>query len=405
LQYWGRSNTHQQRFAIGLRFGQKFFNVAFCSYLHLQFFNWAAVPGRRFSNSPTSQSPIVSRHLTATMHSSNEILNLTVSYQANTWSDISFEPTIESVLNEIKSDKYKTQINGLRKKLENGDKDYYDNYKKQLPAVTFSACFNKKRLNENIKNYNSLIVIDIDKLDIDKIKENYNHLLNDEYVFSFWRSPSNKGFKGLVSIEFKVENLELDHMHKSAFKKLADYFLKKYGIILDKSGSDIPRLCFQSYDTDLIIKHTYKKFIVESEDIITTTKNKKGEKTKLKFSSNKDALYNPLGKNCQSDRKIMTDIIRKLSSQNLSITYTYEEWCKVAMAISNTFTYEIGLNYFLKLSKLDSTKYDEIICSNFLSNCYETRKGNVNFSSVIYLANQKNYQTKNQKNGVPKAEV
>jgi CarboxypepD_reg-like domain len=59
LQYWGRSNTHQHWFAVGLRFGQKFFNVAFCSYLHLQYFNWAAVPGRRISNSPTSQSPIV----------------------------------------------------------------------------------------------------------------------------------------------------------------------------------------------------------------------------------------------------------------------------------------------------------------------------------------------------------
>jgi hypothetical protein len=62
LQYWGRSNTHQHWFAIGLRFGQKFFNVAFCFYLHLQYFNWAAVPGGRISNSPTSQSPIVGRN-------------------------------------------------------------------------------------------------------------------------------------------------------------------------------------------------------------------------------------------------------------------------------------------------------------------------------------------------------
>jgi hypothetical protein len=59
LQYWGRSNTYQQRFAIGLWFGQKFFNLAFCSYFRLQYFNWAAVPGRRISNPPTSQSPIV----------------------------------------------------------------------------------------------------------------------------------------------------------------------------------------------------------------------------------------------------------------------------------------------------------------------------------------------------------
>jgi hypothetical protein len=33
--------------------------LAFCSYLHHQYFNWAAVPGGRISNSPTSQSPIV----------------------------------------------------------------------------------------------------------------------------------------------------------------------------------------------------------------------------------------------------------------------------------------------------------------------------------------------------------
>jgi predicted secreted protein len=37
LQYRGRSNTHQHWFAIGLQLGQKFFNVAFCSYLHHQF--------------------------------------------------------------------------------------------------------------------------------------------------------------------------------------------------------------------------------------------------------------------------------------------------------------------------------------------------------------------------------
>jgi hypothetical protein len=62
LQYWGRSNTHQHWFAIRLWFGQKFFNVAFCSYLHLQYFNWAAVPGGIISNPPTSQSPTVGRN-------------------------------------------------------------------------------------------------------------------------------------------------------------------------------------------------------------------------------------------------------------------------------------------------------------------------------------------------------
>jgi len=46
-------------------FGQTSFNLAFCCYFHHQFFNWAAVPGGRFSNSPTSQSPIVGRKQSA----------------------------------------------------------------------------------------------------------------------------------------------------------------------------------------------------------------------------------------------------------------------------------------------------------------------------------------------------
>jgi hypothetical protein len=44
---------------LGFGSGRSFSKVAFCSYLHLQYFNWAAVPGRRISNPPTSQSPIV----------------------------------------------------------------------------------------------------------------------------------------------------------------------------------------------------------------------------------------------------------------------------------------------------------------------------------------------------------
>jgi hypothetical protein len=63
----GGRKHNEQRFAIGLWLGQKFFNVAFCSYLHPQYFNvpacrqahWAAVPGERISNFTTTQSPIV----------------------------------------------------------------------------------------------------------------------------------------------------------------------------------------------------------------------------------------------------------------------------------------------------------------------------------------------------------
>ncbi len=340
------------------------------------------------------------------MHSITDIINSNVSYQANTWSDITSEVTIEIILNQIKSNQYKSQIEVLRNKLEKGDLEYYDNYKKQLPAVTFSATFNRKRTKGSLKTYNSLLVIDIDKLDAIKLESTYNFLLKEDYVLAFWRSPSNKGYKGLISINYKIENveIELDTLHKSAFKKLSKYFFDKYSIELDNSGSDLTRLCFLSYDNNLIQKVIFNNFEIADVDIISCPKSSFRKDSKLIFASNRDILYNPLGKNNQLDRKIMTNIIRYLNNKKLSITYNYQDWCKVAMAISNAFTFEIGLNYFAKLSSMDIDKYSEVACTNFLINCFETRKGKVTFRSIVYLANQKGYKTKYQRNGVPKVE-
>lgn len=345
-----------------------------------------------------------------TMQEMNDIFNFRVSFQENTWTSVSLvEPTIKNVLDAIQSDKYKHQITDLRTNLDKGNVDYYNDYKKRLPAVTFSGTFNANRTRENVKYYNNLIVLDIDKLSKEQIEICYNQLLEDEFVFSFWRSPSNNGFKGLVQIEFLdiSDEIDLDSKHKSAFTKLSTYFQNKYSLELDKSGSDISRLCFLSYDTKLVRKETHKKFQVTNNDIITVILKKNSKTGKVKYINNRDDLYNPLGRNNKYDRKLMTDIIRYLTNKNLSITFSYSEWCKVAMAIANTFTYDIGLNYFIKLSKLDETKYNEIYCTNFLINCYETKSGNVGFASIIYLANEKGYKTKQQKikEGVLKVET
>lgn len=344
--------------------------------------------------------------LTDSVDKIDNILDTTVSYQANTWSDISNEPTIKEILQEIKSSKHKGKITDLRTNLNQENIDYYDTHKKQLPAVTFSGTFRSKRNLENLKQYNHLIVLDFDKLNEEELLEGYNHLLNDEFVFTFWRSPSNKGFKGLVSLEFThlSNEFEIDFLHKRAFQKLSKHFKESYNLELDKSGNDISRLCFLSYDPNLVIKHKEKKFALTEDDLIFESIKEKSNSQKIKYVSNKDVLFNPLAKNNQLNRKLMTDIIRHLTNKNKSITYSYAEWCKVAMAIANSFTYDIGVKYFTKLSSLDTSKYNEVHCVNFLNNCYETINSNVSFGSIIYLANQKGYKTKNQKNGVGKTE-
>ncbi len=336
-----------------------------------------------------------------------DLLNTKISFQRDTWSEIKNDVELIKTLDYIKNETLNIQIGNLRKQLAAGNKEYYDNNKKKLPAVTFSGSFELRRTLNNLKNYNPIIVIDIDKLDRETMSKVYNDLINDQIVLSFWKSPSNNGFKGIVPLKYNIENIfkfDYDFLHKCAFRKLSQYFSEKYSIDLDKSGSDITRLCFLSSDKNLVLKEEVVFFEITNEDIILVKRNKEYSKQILRFSNSRDALYNPANKNSPRDRLIMSDIIRYLYRKGKSITDTYDSWCKVAMAISNTFTYEIGLKYFKKLSILDSEKYNEISCTNFLINCYETRKGEINFSSIIYLANQKGYKTKNQKIGVPKAE-
>ncbi len=334
----------------------------------------------------------------------NYLLDSKVSYQANSWANISSELTIGVVLNEIRDGKYKGRIEELRNKLAIGDREYYNSYKMQLPAVTFSATFNQRRLGEDLKNYNSLVVIDIDKLEEEQILSTHSILLSDEYVFSFWRSPSNKGFKGLVSIEYNVERNRAVLYHRNAFKTIAKYFDEKYNLKLDTSGIDVTRLCFLSFDQSLVLKSLYNSFNVKSEELFESNDTTNRRKPKVVSFNDRDALYNPSGKNNVSDRKTMSDIIRYLKNKGFSITFSYYEWYKVAMSISNSFTYDVGLNYFLKLSAMDSSKFNELECTNFLASCFEGRNGKLTFSTIVYMANEKGFKTKYQKNGVPKVE-
>lgn len=327
-------------------------------------------------------------------------LNKRVSYQKNAWSAFSKEVTIADVLREIQSKEHKIQIHFLRSLISKGNREDYNSHKRTLPAVTFCGTFNGERKKSKIKSYNSIIVLDVDKLDEDELSRIKKCFQEEPIVFSFWESPSKEGLKGLVSIRysFELNNEDLDRAHKGAFKKLAAYFREKYNIELDNSGSDTTRLCFFSHDRLLSVKEEIVEFEFTQTDLLSKEASKKKEnEVELKFSSNKDALHNPTNRNAPGDRYTMAAIIRFLENKKASITYSYEEWYRVAMAIANTFTYEVGEKYFLKLSSFDSTKFNETECKNFLSNCYESRSGTIKFRTLVYFANEKGYITKKQR--------
>lgn len=331
----------------------------------------------------------------------DSILSKRTSYQINTWSSFSKEMTVKEVLHEIKSDIHKAQVLNLRNLLLNDKKEDYSSHKKMLPAVTFCGTFEDERKKSKIKTYNSIIVLDVDKLDeqeLNRIKECFQ---KEPIVYAFWESPSKKGLKGLVPLNynFTLSKDNIDRAHKGAFQKLATYFKKSYNIELDNSGSDTTRLCFFSFDPKVVSKEISIPFEINELDILPVVQAKE-KNIKLKFTSDKDALFNPFNKNKPIDRYTIKSIITFLEKKKLSITDSYEEWYKVAMAIANSFTHEIGEKYFLKLSSLDILKFNEFNCKNFLLHCYESREGAVKFSSIVYLAKKKGYLKKNRGIGV-----
>lgn len=327
----------------------------------------------------------------------NDILSRKVSFQRTAFAPISHELLIKDVLRGIKEERLSFIVKRLREYIADDDMESYGHYKKGLPGVTFSATFREKRRRDSLKVYNEIVVLDIDKLTSDELQNNKKMLFEDPYVISFWESPSQKGLKGLISLDYNLEITDFDFFHKIAFKKLVDYFQNKYKIVLDESGCDTTRLCFLSADADIVIKEQCSAFSIVQDDVELYSSAAKAYSTRqdtIRKVNKKDALLNAVGKNSQKNRLVIKSIIKYLNKRNLSITNTYDKWYRIAFAIANSFTYDIGEKYFLDLCRLDKENHNEIESINLLINCYETSNSAITFSTIFYYAQEVGYKPK-----------
>jgi len=158
------------------------------------------------------------------------------------------------IFDRFRNGYYEKIITSLRKMLEAGDLKGFNEGKSKLDAVTFCATYDKKRTPENRTGYNSLIIIDADHIsdsDMPKIKEK---LRNCDCVLSFFVSPSGHGLKILVPVSTGDED------HLPAFNSVAQFFELQLGIKIDRSGSDIPRLCYVTHDPEIYVNWNAKIF-------------------------------------------------------------------------------------------------------------------------------------------------
>lgn len=153
--------------------------------------------------------------------------------------------TITDILNDIQQGKYKHHIIYLRKSLHDNKTEAYEKAKKALPAFTPSGIFEGGRKAELLKEYSKFIILDIDKLSkeqLDTIKKKTNE---SNFTYASFTSPSGNGLKILIQVNTAATQ------HKHAFIQAQAYYEKLLSITIDKSGKDISRLCFFSYDPNL----------------------------------------------------------------------------------------------------------------------------------------------------------
>jgi hypothetical protein len=292
---------------------------------------------------------------------------------------------------DIKEGKYKSIIEKCRYFTSIKDYDSYKTLKIKLPIVTFCGTFKNGRKLENLDVYNNIMILDIDHIDIHTIGDIKNKLIKDKYIHSVWLSPSNEGLKALVKIKSSPDE------HKASFNSLKEYFKTKYNIELDNSGSDVTRLCFVSWDKDLYLNKNSETYIDKLNIEINETKSKKKNLSK---SLNKSA-YATEGLNKSEHRQNIRLIIKYLKRKELSITSTFDEWLRVALAIASTFSYDVGEKHFLSLCELDKEKHNEIESKNILKYCYNNRKLNmsssISLATIIFYAKEKGFITKKDK--------
>ncbi len=183
----------------------------------------------------------------------SNVINNKISLYQNIYDKHSSVYTIKQILDLVKLEKFKAEINHIKNETE---KTKRDELKKKLPAVTISGLFDGNRKKENVKIHSGLIQIDLDNLaDIYRTK---NTLVNDIYSFAIFESPSGKGLKILIKIP------PIIHLHEKHFLELEKYFFINYQLKIDKSCKDISRLMFLCCDKNIVINENSNEYLLDT---------------------------------------------------------------------------------------------------------------------------------------------
>ncbi|KAA6328463.1 hypothetical protein EZS27_022650 [termite gut metagenome] len=236
-----------------------------------------------------------------------------------------------------------------------------------LPCVPISARFINRHEHTDLKEYTSLISIDIDMQDnrdiIDRVPEILKSISN---VVFFGKSVRGLGFFAIIPIKYK------DKVKEHYFALERD-FKEHYCITLDNRCKDFTRLRFASYDPNYWINTNYVELYRKTAKALN-----KEVKAKTKEKTDTD-----------TDNKIDVDkILSDCQKNGIDITNNYDNWNKVCLSLLSEYKTDTdkARAYFHKFSEL-SDKYDKIECNDQFDKLVDKYKDSnkVSVKSLQYL--------------------
>lgn len=157
------------------------------------------------------------------------------------------ELALTEILQGITSGRWRTEVEKVRTVFSRDGKTAAGSLKEKLPWFTPSGIFQPSRKAAYLKQHSGIYVIDFDNLNHTKIPGLKDRLMETGSVLAAFLSPSGQGLKVLISGLRATD----EGGHRREYGDLKTWAENQIQEEADKSGSDLCRACFVSFDQDL----------------------------------------------------------------------------------------------------------------------------------------------------------
>src|SRR3989339_1817554 len=251
---------------------------------------------------------------------------------------------ISAILEQIRDGRYKSRVLQLRELIAEGKIKEYKKQKKSLPAFSPCGIFEGGRKLHLIKDYSSLIILDIDKLEPSILQTIKLQTSNIPYTYTTFTSPSGSGLKILVRVDSSILH------HLEAYNQVKEFYESVLSVPVDPSGKDITRLCFFSYDPDIYINENSETFKTHAHMIEDDIKK----------------------------------VVQQIEQHQLDITNSYQDWVKICFALIDAIG-SAARDYFHRISKF-FVKYDFVECDKQFDHCLKSKNSGITSKTFFFIA-------------------